>query len=182
MARFLPGNRLPDLGRYGLDRVKVKASVGAARRPDADDRGLAVVNRILDARCRSDPAAVNARGHQLVEAGFHDRGLAGIETLDFRKIGIDADDRVAVTRETCRRDRAHIAQTENAHSHLENSLARLVARPKRKECASPKQDGAGRATPSVTVACRLHSVSRSKRFGTRAVGARLAAVRRARSS
>ena len=83
MTGLLGGDRLPDLGRNGLHRVKVKTAVRPARRADADDRYLAAADRILDARCRPDLTAVNPVRHELVETRFHDGSEACVETLDF---------------------------------------------------------------------------------------------------
>ena len=140
MAALLGRDRLPDLGRNGFHRVKVKTAIRPARRADADDRHVAVADRILDARRRPDPAAVNPVCHEFVEACFHDRSEACVETLDFREVGIDADDLMAVAREACRRNRAHIAQPENANSHSELPGPPLVSRATGQELCQPKTE------------------------------------------
>jgi hypothetical protein len=92
---------------------EVQAAVPAAWRADADERQVGGVHRIRRVRRRPQALGPHAFLQQFPQAGLDDGAAAFVDRLHLVRIHVDADHVVAVGGEACRRDAAHVTQTEN---------------------------------------------------------------------
>ena len=95
----------------------VLAAVGRRRCTDADQRQLAVAQRLGRVGRDADPAAGHDLGHQLDHPFFDHRRLAGSDQGELGGIDVDTDDSMAVAREARERNCTDIAETKNADVH-----------------------------------------------------------------
>jgi hypothetical protein len=75
--------------------------------------GVQIPHRLLDVNRRPDPTRAAVVLQKLVETGFPNRGLAGVDQIDLVDRDIAADDRKPPLRECCRGNAADITQAKN---------------------------------------------------------------------
>src|SRR5581483_4911 len=96
---------------------QIEAAVAFARRPDAEQRHVGVVDRIRRIRRRAQPPFGDGPPEDVAESGFHDRSVPCVDRGDLIGIHVDADDVMSVGGKRCRRNAAYISKTENRNSH-----------------------------------------------------------------
>ena len=98
-------------------RGLVLAAVRCRRRADADQRDLAPENRLPHVVGHRDPAARDDLRHQIDHAFLDDRRPAVPDQGELGRLDVDADDLVAVARETGERHGADVTEAEDADVH-----------------------------------------------------------------
>jgi hypothetical protein len=135
--RAIRRDRRRDVARDLRDVAHVVRAIDTARRTDADDREVRGVERIADFQPRLQ-APVGARiGNQVVQPRLVHRRAAGVDRVDLALADIDADDAVALARDTACSCAPDIAETEDDYLQMPfrpapRVLGRgLTARPRR---------------------------------------------------
>ena len=125
--------RVADFAGDTAHVVEVQSARRVRRRADADDGQFGVSDGV-GATLRGAEQALGLRAlQQFVQAWLDDGRDAVVEVLDLGRMHVHADDVMAVAGEAPRRDRSHVAQTEDADSH-----ASREARKRRMKCKAAR--------------------------------------------
>jgi hypothetical protein len=112
-------------------------AIDDARRTDTDDREVRSVERVADFQPRLETALGARIGNQVVQPRLVHRRAAGVDRVDLALAHIDADDTVALARDTACSCAPDIAETEDDYLQMPSRPAPRVlgrglnARPRR---------------------------------------------------
>jgi hypothetical protein len=93
--------------------AQIETPVLPARRADADEREVGMVDRFLGAGCRPESFLLDALLQQLLEAGLDDRAASCVHGRHFLRVHIDAHDVVTIGGKRGRRHAAYVPKTKN---------------------------------------------------------------------
>ncbi len=95
----------------------VMRAIDPAGGADADNRHIAIIQRIAHFAAGAQSPGSLCFGHKFIEPRLAHRRAPGIDRGDFGFADIHADNRMALTRDAARSSTADIAQSENGNLH-----------------------------------------------------------------
>lgn len=152
------GDRAGDL----RDIAHVVRAIDAARRADADDGDVGIVELVGELRGCGDPAIGMGGREQIVEPRFVDRRAARVKGGDLGLADVDSDDRVALTGNAARSGRADVTQSENGNFHDQSFKVRPSGRrPRSKQVGMLQCITDRHPTDGATIRSSIRSSGRS---------------------
>ena len=128
--------------------LEIDVAVAAARRPDAHENQVGLLDRDADFGARREPAGADLPLDDLADLLLDDRRLARVDELDLARLGVDADHLMAGARQAPGDDRADVAEPQDADLHARARGASFLACTMR--CQPQRRPSARRRTPGIT--------------------------------